>query len=270
MSKSLVLLTAVSVIVTAACSDSSDQAASPATSTPAATDGSLVLDYTAYVPGAIQVSGIGFDPTDTMAAIVTDFEQVLIVEIATQTPIATFDVGRGELPRQGATEAVAFVDGERVAVLYPDDRTIGLFGLAGEPAGELSIPDRGVVDGALTVLDGALVMVSRQADRAELTFIDPSTEESRSVALDGEHGPFEGLGVDADGSALVAVTSDGSVVRIDAASGAVASVGVASEVDDASGIDVIVSLEEAETQIAVTDDADEYNDEPGPVRLFLG
>ena len=282
MSRNLTIpggLVAAAVLV-AACGTGSTNGQTAATPSPSAVasvdeepaDGTpaLVLDYTAFIPGAVQPSGLGVDTDNALAAIVTDFERVLVVDLATQAVTSEFDVGRNELPRQGATEAVAFLDGEQLAVLYPDDRIIGLFELDGTRAGEVTVSTSGTVDGALTVLEGQLVVVVRDVGGAGVLRIDPATAQATELRLDGADEPFEGLSPAGDGPGLIAVTGGRNLFRIDLRDGAATLVGTVAEVGDPSGVEAFLDEAEGELQIAVTDDADAYNTEPSPLRLYLG
>ncbi|MEO1063458.1 MAG: hypothetical protein AAFZ07_18745 [Actinomycetota bacterium] len=268
-------------LVVAACGDSSSTLAEPTsttvppTTTTAATtapiDGALTLDYTAFVAGAVQPSGIGISADGSLAAVVTDFERVVVIETATQAPVAELAVGRGELPRQGATEGVAFLDAERLAVLYPDDRLVGIFGLDGELLDEIEVRTAGSVDGAITVVDGELVVVVRQADSAALHLVDPATGDAIELHVEAvDVGPFEGLSPTADGGGVLAVTGDGTLHTIELADGTVVPAGFVADVGEPSGVEVFVNPDEDEVQIGITDDADEYNAEPSPLRLYLG
>ena len=69
--------------------------------------------------------------------------------------------------------------------------------------------------------------------------------------------------------ALLGVTAAGDIHQIDVSSGTVTTVGQVAEVDDPSGLEVFRNESEDEVQIGVTDDADAYNSEPSPLRLFL-
>ncbi len=244
-----------------------DTTPEPGAVTPA--DGALTLDYTAFIPGAVQPSGIGVNPDATMAALVTDFERVVVVDIAAQEPTAEFGVGRNELPRQGATEAVAFLDDGRVAVLYPDDAVIGIFDLDGTPLDELDLDVDADLDGAMTVTSGNLVVISRDDSGAALRLVDPETGSAMTIPLVDDVEPLEGLSPAEDADALLGVTADGGIHRIDARDGTASLVGRVAEVDDPSGVEVFRNEAEGEVQIGVTDDADAYNSEPSPLRLYL-
>ena len=244
--------------------DSSDEQNASTTS-----GGALTLDYTAYIPGAIQPSGLGVSPDASTAALVTDFERVVVVDIATQQPTADFGVGRNELPRQGATEAIAFLDDTRLAVLYPDDHVVGIFDLEGSLLAEVELDIDERVDGAMTVIGANLAVLSRTDAGAELQLVDPETGDALAVPIVDDIEPLEGLSPSEDVDVLLGVTAAGDIHQIDVSSGTVTTVGQVAEVDDPSGLEVFRNESEDEVQIGVTDDADAYNSEPSPLRLFL-
>ena len=146
---------------------------------------------------------------------------------------------------------------------------IGLFNLAGEPLGEITLENETHVDGALTFIGGQFIFVGRDANGAYLKLLDPeSGAVSTAFEFETELAPIEGLSSNLAGDGVVAVTAGGTVLNIDP-SGAVSVLGVASEVDEPSGIEVFYDAEEDRANYGVTDDADEFNDEPSPFRLFV-
>ncbi len=260
---------AVATLATA-CGSAASTETSVADQTPAteSAEAGLILDYTAFIAGAIQPSGIGISPDGSQVAIVTDFEKVVVAETATQEVANEFAVGRRDLPRQGATEAIAFVSDDELAVLYPDDAVVGFFDGSGTPLREIEIDVPGGIDGAMAVLAGELVVVARADGTTSLAFVDPASGSTRLVETSDATLPIEGLSPGADGG-LVGVDNGGTVYEIDPETGAFDEMGEAADVDEPSGLEIFVNVSEAEVQIAVTDDADAYNDEPSPLRLYV-
>lgn len=256
-------------LLAAGCGDAADTEPDVASAVTATPDGGLVLDYTAYIAGAIQPSGLGLNEDGSLVAIVTDFERVLLADTATQDATVEFSVARGELPRQGSTEAVAFSDDSHVVVLYPDDKVIGRFTLDGQAVDELLIESDGSVDGALASVDGDLLWIGRTESDAHLYRYDTQTDTVVEVSLAPGLPVLEGMTVDVGGEPVVGVSGDGTVFEIDAATGEHEVRGRVVEVTEPSGIAIFVNADEEEVQVAVTDDADQYNAEPSPLRLYV-
>ncbi len=263
---------------------SSDGSADPASggsdddsgSTSAGQSDGWVLDFTLFVEGAVQVSGIGASASAELVALVTDFEGVILIDPSIGEAVGEFSVQLGELPEQGSTEALSWTADDHVAILYPDDSIIRTYDVEGVQQSEVEFSAAGQpVHGAMTVdpSTGTAYVITGTGP-LELVAIDL---ETGSVVQTTEiSGPIENaveglsLSINGDTSPLWAVTAVGEPFRIDAETGeAELSRGTFSEVDTPSGLEVFVNPVETESVIAVSDDGDQYNDEPGPLRLYL-
>lgn len=236
-------------------------------------DAGLVLDYTAFVQGAVQVSGLAVSPVDGTLAAVTDFEQVLLVDPATTDVIASYSVQLGELPEQGSTEAVSFTGAGEVAVLYPDDEVLRVYDPAGALLRELDPDPSGDMHGAMTIAhddDVAWLALGEGPVEVVAVSLTDGSEVDR-LELQGDV-PTEivGLSLPANGAdeELWAVDAANRAYTFDLSSGRSVVQGTTGEVAEPSGAEAFVN-EEGESVLAVSDDDDAYNAEPGPIRLFL-
>jgi len=241
-------------------SSTSDSGADPASDSDG---GTLLLDYTAYVDGAVQVSGVGVRADGQEGVLVTDFEQVLRVDLATAEVVGSFSVQRGDLPEQGASEAVDYRPDGSLAVLFPEDSVIGFYSVDGAPLGELALPE-GVYHGGMVVFDNDEALVVADGPLLRRIDLDDGALVSE-VPLSGVSEEVEGLGF--DGAALWAVVKDNGVYRVSLEGGAAEARYTADEVGEASGVAVLA--DEEEVVVIISDDDDAYNAEPGPLRLYL-
>ena len=256
----------LSCVVATSCGTSNSE-------TPDPVQGRLVLDFTAFVDGAVQVSGIAADRTSGTIGVVTDFERVVLIDPQTVSAAATFSVQLGDLPRQGSTEAIAFTPEGDVAILYPDALIVRVYSTTGDVEREIALQADGPIYGAMALSDdGTRIYLVTGADTLSLVELDGSDGRSlRSTELSGDIvGEVSGLSPGADGSVdrLYLVTSDNRAFVLDTASGRVTPAGAVGEVDDSSGTEAFVNAE-GEAVLAVSDDADIYNTAPGPIRVYL-
>ncbi|MBX2801250.1 MAG: hypothetical protein KTR31_26470 [Myxococcales bacterium] len=200
----------------------------------------LILDFTVFVPDAVQVSGLGVSPADGTLAAVTDFEQVLLVDPVTADATATFSAQLGALPEQGSTEAVSFTTDGDVVVLYPEEPLLRVFDAAGTTLREVTPALQDTPHGAMTI-----------AHDEGVAWVAVGEAEVSLVAL-----------------SLWAVDVAQTAYTFELSSGRSTVQGTTAEVADPSGAEAFVN-EEGESVIAVSDDDDVYNAEPGPIRLFL-
>ena len=231
---------------------------------------SLILDFTATFEGAIKPTGVGVNADGSRAAIVTEFERVLVIDTSNLQVVSEFNVGRDDTPAPGATQAITFV-GEELAVLYPEDRVVGIFDLEGTRLGELPLEDETQIDGALTQTSGQLIFVSRAGGEVFLKALDPETGEIQTVLEFGdadELEPIVGLSSTPDGNGAVAITGTGLVFEL-SQSGFPREIGVVSEVAEPTGIEVFYNADDDEIQYGITEGSADFSDEPAPFRLFL-
>jgi hypothetical protein len=276
----LALLVAGGLAVAACSDDSNDDAGDSAPSTAdttkaeasapsaAAAADELILDYTLYVEGGIQVSGIGVSPDEMSIALVTDLERVIVYDLEELAVSAEFSVQLGDLPRQGSTEAVKFTSDNELAVFYPDAGVVRRYDLSGKMVDEVDVKRSGsdFADAMSVTDEGSLLLAT---DGGSLLQVDANggTSSEVSLAVDGQLGEIVGLSSAGDGSAYVA-TDDGQVLLVELATGEVEELPTTSEVTEPSDIEYFVNPED-EPVIAITDDADQYNGTEGPIRLFL-
>ena len=237
-------------------------------------DQALLLDFTLFVDGAVQVSGVGVSRGGGLAAVVTDFERVVVIDPQAAEALGEFSVQLGDLPRQGSTEAISWTADDDLAVLYPDAALVRTYATDGALRAEVDIGNvTTAVHGAMTVdpqADVAYVV----AGTGSLTLfgIDLASGGLRSeIALSGDlASPVEGLslGVEGTPSPMWAITAEGEAFSIDTASGNTDFIGTVQEVGEASGVEAFINPE-GEPVLAVSDDDDRYNAEPGPLRLYL-
>lgn len=231
------------------------------------TDAFLGLDYTAYVEGGVQVSGLAVDGTGTRGALVTDFEQLVLFDPSTATATGTFDVQFGDLPRQGSSEAVAFAGG-LVWVLYPDEGVVRGYTPEGTATDEWMLGDERWA-GAMASRDDVLVVATAESEPRLIAYDWRDGTRLSTTPIVGLTERLEGLGSDiklSDG--WVGVTASGALYTI-SDSGEAVQIGVAADVAEPSAVESFVSDPlEAETSIAVADDDDAYNDTEGPIRLY--
>jgi hypothetical protein len=241
-----------------------DDAAAPS----AAAADELILDYTLYVEGGTQVSGIGVSPDRMSIALVTDLERMIVYDLEELAVSAEFSVQLGDLPRQGSTEAVKFTSNNELAVFYPDAGVVRRYDLSGKMVGEVDVKRSGsdFADAMSVTDEGSLLLAT---DGGSLVQVDANggTSTEVSLAVDGRLGEIVGLSNAGDGSAYVA-TDDGQVLLVELATGEVQELPTTSEVTEPSDIEYFVNPED-EPVIAITDDADQYNGTEGPIRLFL-
>jgi hypothetical protein len=276
----MALVVAGSLAVAACSDDSNDDASDSAPSTtdtgeadasaPSAATAAdeLILDYTLYVEGGIQVSGIGVSPDGMSIALVTDLERAIVYDLEELAVSAEFSVQLGDLPRQGSTEAVKFTSDDELAVFYPDAGLVRRYDLSGEMVDEVDVNGSGsdFADAMSVTDEGSLLLAT---DNGSLVQVDTNggTGTEVSLAVDREIGEIVGLSNAGDGSAYVA-TDEGQVLLVELATGEVIELPATSEVTEPSDIEYFVNPED-ESVIAIADDADEYNQKAGPIRLFL-
>lgn len=263
-------LGALALVLTASCTtDSPSPSPSGSTGTTSAEKDALTLDYTAYVDDAVQVSGLGARADGGQVALVTDFEMALIVDPASVQVINRFSVQFGELPEQGSSEAIAYRPDGSLAVFYPERSVIRFFAPEGngEPEGQLELEELDY-RGALVVLEQDFGLVAfERGNNVVLRAIDLDDGEIEGeTQLETPIENIEGMGQDANG--VYAVTRSGTVYTIDWLKGAVERIGTVTEVEEPSAIEPILNGSE-EPVFMVADDADRYNSEPGPIRLYL-
>lgn len=234
-----------------------------------------VLDFTLFVEGAVQVSGIGASASAGLVAVVTDFERVVLIDPETAEAAGEFSVQFGELPQQGSTEALSWTPEDHVAILYPDHAIIRSYDVGGTQQSEVDISAASQpLHGAMTVDPGTnTAYVIAGTGPLELVAIDLETGSVlQTTEISGPiEDPVEGLSlsINGDTSPLWAVTSVGEAFRIDVTTGeAESSGGTFMEVGEPSGLEAFVNPE-GEPVLAVSDDDDQFNDEPGPLRLYL-
>ena len=259
--------------LSAACGDArQDDDVDPVTGSSA-----LVLDFTAFIDGAVQVSGIGIDRTTGTVAVVTDFERVVLIDAQSVSAIGTFSAQLRTLPRQGSTEAIAFTPDGDIAVLYPDVALLRVYDDDGSGSilGELSLEAvPGPLHGAMALsADGTRLFLIAGADAVRLVEVrleDGSVVRSTELTGDAITAEVSGLspGVDGSDARLWAVTGNSRAFSIDVGTGTAEFTGEVSEVEDCSGSEAFVNPE-GEAVLAVSDDADRYNSVPGPLRLYL-
>ena len=236
----------------------------------------LVLDFTAYVEGAVQVSGVGVSQDDGTVAVVTDFEKVLLVDPETVAPFAEFSAQLGELPEQGSAEAIAFLSTGEVAVLYPEHKVLRIFedDWSGTAEADIDLsPIEGFMHGAMTIAPAtntAYVLVGTAPLELVSICLEDATVASRTELAGDFDDEMTGLSLSIDGSDdhLWAVTEGNVAYDIDVAAGEASRVAVLAEVAESSGAEAFYNPM-GEAVLAVSDDADEYNAEPGPIRLYL-
>lgn len=242
-----------------------------------ATEPRLLLDYTAFVEGAVQVSGIAVDRKNALAVLCTDHERAIVFELETLDAVAEFSVQFGDLPEQGASEAIGVTESGDVVVLYPDHETLVTFDLQGEHLGEVNLPS-GDWFGAMALEPASEIayLVRKEGKDYELVGFDLEEDESTAtVKLEGElvGTQLEGLSLDLDGTAtrLWAVSKPNQVFLIEPGSGKTTKMGDALEVGEGSAIEAFTNLVEGvpEDVFAISDDDNSYNTEPGPLRLYL-
>ena len=263
MKKALILL----AICIAACGTTEEEEEEETTNT-----SGLVLDFTVFVPGAIQVSGMGVSPNGREIAVVTDLERLVVVDAETVMPTADFSVQFGDLPQQGSSEALAYLSTDTIAVLYPDHKTVRTF-VNEEATGSIDLAGvDGVVHGAMAIDadTGSLYVV---AGTGPLFLVEVAVEGGAvrgRQELEGEiAAEVVGLSLDPDSSnTLWAVTGDNQAFTIDRSSGAATAQGSLPEVGESSACEAFYNLE-GEAVLGVSDDDDQYNAEPGPIRLYL-
>jgi hypothetical protein len=239
-------------------------AASPAS----ASDEELILDYTLYVEGATQVSGIDTSADGSQIAVVTDLEHAFIFGIEEFAVTDQFTVQLGDLPRQGSTEAIAFTSPDEVAVLYPDVSLIRRYGTDGEIRAEIDLSSHELdLAGAMTRLADGTLLVATTDPAPTLVAVDADGTTARTVDVTTDIGEIAGL-TTGPGDSVYAVTEDGVVLAIDLGDGATTQLPSISAVGEPSDIEYFVTPDD-EAVLAITDDADEYNGTEGPIRLFL-
>lgn len=244
-------------------------------STGASPSDAWVLDFTLFVEGAIQVSGIGASTSVGLVAVVTDFERVVLIDPQTAEAAGEFSVQLGDLPQQGATEAIAWTSEDHIAVLYPDDAIIRTYDVDGELQHEVDVSAAPQpLHGAMTVDPaGDTAYLVTGSDELSLVAVDLGSGDVLSTVVMSapQSEAIEGLSlsIDGDTSPLWALTAGGEAFRIDASSGVSELAGEAfSEVGEPSGLEALINPE-GESVLAVSDDDDQYNAEPGPLRLYL-
>jgi hypothetical protein len=220
------------------------------------------------VEGGIQVSGIGVSPNRTALAVVTDFEKVIVFDLEKLAVASEFSVQLGDLPRQGSTEAVKFTSDSELAVFYPDAGVVRRYDLSGNMTDHVEINSSGseFADAMSLADDGSLVLPTVDGSLV-LVDVEGTTGDAVKLAVESDIGEIVGLS-DAGGGSVYVITDDGELLLADTATGETERLPAASEVTAPSDIEYFVSPED-EAVLAITDDANEYNDQEGPIRLFL-
>jgi hypothetical protein len=265
-------------LVFAACSSNGDGETATSSEEPAPEDvasdqpSELILDYTLYIEGGIQVSGVAISPDEGTIALVTDFENVIVYDIDEAAVVSDFSVQLGDLPRQGSTEAITFTAADEVAVLYPDADLVRRYDLTGEMTGEVDLSGIGseLAEGMTATEDGSLLVATVEPTPAVVT-VDANGVPRAPVGLELEQGVGEIVGLSLTGGDADAVyigTEDGDVLQADLVTGEVDQLPEITEVGDLSDIAYFVNPDD-EPVIAVTDDSNQYNDVEAPIRLYL-
>lgn len=278
----LVAAAVVTAVVAAACGTSSAASDGTADGTDAAPvetaatseggaapDDGLVLDYTAFIEGVEQPSGIGIHPTGESVAIVTDFEEVTIYDLATGTIAERWSAQLGELPEQGSTEAVVF-DGDDVLVLYAEAGVIRRYDGTGEQLEEIEVGiDRPLAGAMTTGSEDTVVLITDEAAPA-LVDVDLATGEAdtRPLARFDSTATIVGLSRTIDGQDLLVGTDEGEIFAVEADGAAVVGVHRVDGVDEPSAVEAFINPED-EAVVAVAEDGDAYNGSESPLRLFL-
>jgi hypothetical protein len=271
---------AAAVGLVAGCGSSSDDESAPTTPAPTASEApaaaaggdELVLDYTLYVEDGVQVSGLDSSPDRSRLALVTDMENALIFDIEQFAVTETFSVQLAELPRQGSTEAVAFTADDEVAVLYPDVSLIRRYSTTGELRGEIDLSaNHWELAGAMTTsADGSLLLLDTSAPNPTVIGVNTDGTVETTVDLDVDlEGSGEIVGVSTGpADTLYALTEDSVALRANLQDGTVEPLPAINGVGSPSDIEYFVNPED-EVVLAIPDDADEYNQTEGPIRLYL-
>ena len=262
---------ALGLALVGACAEPSETTLSDTSSETTSGD-PLTLDYTAFVEGAVQISGLAVSRSTGQIAAVTDFERVVLISPEGQAT-AEFSVQLGELPEQGSCEAASFTADGDLAVLYPEAGLIRVYA----PTAEGTLLSETVLPAGLSPLGGMVI------DPEDDTVVLPtpgrlvavdlrSAEIVEDVALSGLalEGEISGLSAGVDGSLAGGwiATDANRVYRVDLATGVVDAQYTLSELGDLSGVEAFESVE-GERVLATSDDDDMYNAEPGPLRLYL-
>lgn len=279
----------------AACSSSndtaSDETSEPSTAaandtdTPSTADpdsppdasSNLLLDFTAYIPDAVQISGVAVQRDTGLAALVTDHETVVLFDLAEQENVGKFSVQLGELPRQGSSEALSFGANEDIYVLYPDSGTLRAFSQLGEVQDTIELPEAEWMGGLAIDIetDHALLVRKTEGANEVVAFDLDDNTVSLEVPVIGPlaGAQIEGLSLATDGTAelLWVITKTSDVFTLNPMTGASVLFGRADAVEDASAIEAFVNVVDgsAEENLAIADDDNKYNEEPGPLRLYL-
>lgn len=263
---------ALFAVVALGCSSSSGNEGGGGDRTP----DDLVLDFTAFFDGAIQISGVGVSATDGTVAVVTDFERVVLIDPNTVSATANFSVQFGNLPRQGSSEAVSYLGSGDLAVLFPEHDVIRTY--AGDGSGaqtgevDLSAID-GFIHGAMTIAPdddiAFLVVGTGPLELVGVSLGDGSVLDRRPLTGDlGAQIAGLSLGIGGNDDELWAVTEDNVAFRIDVDSARATRAGTLPEMTESSGAEAF-DTPGGESVLAVSDDSDEFNSEPGPLRLYL-
>ncbi len=237
--------------------------------------GTMVLDYTAYIEGAIQVSGVGVSQSDGTIALVTDFESLMLIDPETVSEIGSFSVQLGNLPEQGSSEAVSFTSSGDLAVLYPEHKRV----ISYDPTGSDRVADLDLsaivepIHGSMTIAPDTdtIYMIAGEGPFELIGVSYPDGSVTTRATLTGDlAAEVTGLSLAVDGSAteLWAVSEDNRAFDLNVATGALTLQATLSEVGESSGAEAFLNPE-GENVLAVSDDSDEYNAEPGPLRLYL-
>lgn len=261
----------------AGCGSGADTASTtdppPSTAPTGTTSGGLILDYTAYIEGAEQISGLAVSGDGFDAALVTDFEKVIIYDLDDGEVEAEFPVPLSDLPQQGSTEAITFTGDDELAVLYPEDALIRRYSADGEMLGEHDISELSATwFGAMTATgQGREVALITDGPEPQLVRIDlDEAGVSSSVPLMGVDtaGLITGLSRGIDGEMLWVGTDQGENYPVDSQTGKAGAPLSTPEVGEPSAIELLVNTE-GERVIAVADDDDRFNGSEGPILLHL-
>jgi len=206
-----VIALAIGVLASAGCGDSAEDSVveKPVVEEPAGDDDTtakeLVLDFTTSIDGGKQISGLGIQRETGLAAFVTDFEEVILFDLPSQSVQTSFNVGWNDGLSQGETEAIAFDTEESVAVLYPEKHAIRRYSLTGELLTSLTIDTDVELAGGMTIdADAAeAIVVSKTAPPALLTVSMADGIVKSTTPLVGIESPLvDGLSPDVDGDAF--------------------------------------------------------------------
>gem|GEM_PF-2741990 len=241
--------------------------------------GELILDYTAFIDDATQVSGMTVNRDSGLVALTTDLEKVVKFNLTDPELKSTiFNIPWRDDARleQGSAEAISFDSEDTVLVLYPEKNAIRRYNIInGEQILEASLPERSWF-GAMAIDrdEGEIFLITNESPHKLVSIDidtlvskdDSTTEIDEEIELDvpDDLGTIEGLSVDRFGSGdkLWAVTKSGQIVDINPLTGSLGAPQTSGSFIEPSAIEAFVNSEgegEEEAVFAVADDGDEFN-----------